>query len=293
VTYPDAGAIAAHIANRVTRLRTCWRITLRDETEILGTSSDLSLLIEDGTYAGTYLADANISGSDVRSSADMSVDNMEVQGALASASTTIDVNAYDVEAGNFDNADVVMFLVDGDNPNDFQRILRAGWIGNIVRSAEGAYTAELRGLTQALTQTIGRTLGVGCDAELFDARCKLPTTGRIYTGEVTAIITPRRTFSVSFDTSGPPAAGFLIGGRLTFDTGLNAGFVKEVREDTPDIRVFDRTPAEIQVGDQFTVREGCPKTLVACRDRFNNIQNHRGPMVFAPGDVAIIKVGKR
>jgi len=292
MTYPDVGgAIAAHVANRVTNLRACWRVILRDDTEILGTTSDRDVVITTGEWAGVYLADVNITGTDVKSSSDMSVDNLEVHGALASIDTTIDVNAYDVEAGNFDNADVTTFLVNADAPNSFQRIMRSGWIGNITR-ADGAYRAELRGLTQALSQTVGRTLGPGCDAELFDARCKLPTTGRIHTGTVSAIVVPRRTFSVTF-TGTAPASGFLIGGRLTFDSGLNAGFVKEVREDTPDIRVFDKTPADIQVGDTFTVREGCPKTLVACRDRFNNILNHRGPMVFAPGDVAIIKVGKR
>lgn len=291
MTYPDVGAIAAHVANDVTSLVACWRVILRDDTEILGTTSDRNVVISSGAWAGVYLADVNISGTDVKSGSDMSVDNLEVHGALASIENTIDVNAYDVEAGLFDNADVTTFLVNAEAPNSFQRVMRSGWIGNITR-ADGAYRAELRGLTQALSQTIGRTLGPGCDAELFDARCKLPTTGRIHAGTVASIVTPRRTFTVTFSGT-PPAAGFLIGGKLTFTSGLNDGFEKEVREDTPAIRVFDKTPADIQVGDTFSVREGCPKTLEACRDRFNNILNHRGPMVFAPGDVAIIKVGKR
>ncbi len=300
MTYPLSSGLQAHVLERATTLAVCWRIVLRDDTERLGTTHDRNITIDSGPWQGTYLAAAGISGSDVRSTADMAVDNMEVQGALAlpvvdtstGGEVSIDVSAADVEAGLFDNADVTMFLVNWRAPNDGQRVMRAGWVGNVVRTAEGAYRTELRGLTQALTQTIGRTLGVGCDAELGDSRCKFNLATVTHTGSVTAIVSERRTFTVSID-GGPLTAGLLVGGKITFNTGLNNGYSKEVRDDDPDIRVFDKFPKDVEVGDEFTVTQGCPKTLAACRDRFSNLVNYRGPMVFAPGDTDIIKVGKK
>jgi uncharacterized phage protein (TIGR02218 family) len=293
MTYPLEAAISYHLSQRMTSLAVCWRVIRRDNVEILGTTHDRDIEILAGEWAGTYRARASISGSDVRSGDDMSVDNLEVTGSLSTADLLIDLSAADIEAGLLDNADVSTFLVNWQDPDGGVRVLRSGWTGNVTRTAEGQYKTELRGLAQALTQTIGRTLGVGCDAELFDSRCKLSTAGRVYTGSVATITAQRRTFTVTYDTSGPPASGDLIGGKITFNTGNNAGYSKEIRDDDPAIKVFDKFAKDIQVGDEFTVWEGCPKTLEACRDRFNNLKNFRGPMVFAPGDTAIIKVGKR
>ena len=164
----------------VTSLQVCWVVTRRDGVEIRGTEWDRDLTITTGDYAGTFLARAGITGSDIRSTSDLSVDNLEVIGALAAPLTTdsssasslflLDVTAADIEAGLLDNAEAVTFLVNSNDPDLFQRVLRAGWLGNSQRTAEGQYKIELRGLTQALSQGIVRTYGVGCDAELGDCR---------------------------------------------------------------------------------------------------------------------------
>ena len=191
---------AGFLDSEVTDLQVCWRVTRRDGIDILGTEYDRNITITTGDYAGTYVAFAGITGSDVRSTSDLSVDNLEVRGALAEpeletgALQLLDLNAADIEAGLLDNAEVTTFLVNSTDPDLYQHVLRTGWLGNISRTAEGEYRTELRGLTQALSQGIVRTYGVGCDAELGDARCKVDMAPRTTTSEVITV-TSRREFT--------------------------------------------------------------------------------------------------
>jgi hypothetical protein len=249
--------LAAHIQETVTTLAVCWRITRRDDVLILGTEHDQDITIAAGDYAGTYRARAGITGSDVRSTSDMSVDNMEVQGAIREPDLiTPDLSAADIEAGLFDDASVVLFQVNWQAPDDGQIVLRTGNAGEITRTAEGMYRAEVRGLAQRLTQNIIRTYGSSCDAELGDARCKVDLAAITVTGEVTAVTSARR-FVAELDVGSPA--------------------------ETLDIELFLPMPRDITVGDTFTIRPGCDKAEVTCRETFNNLENFRGHGYLVPG----------
>jgi uncharacterized phage protein (TIGR02218 family) len=195
--------LQAHLAGDVTTLAVCWRVERRDGVLILGTEHDADLTIAAGDYAGTYVASAGITGSDVRSTSDMSVDNMEVQGAVNNGDLAlVDLSAADIEAGLFDDAEVTLFLVNWQAPDDGQIVLRTGNVGEISRTAEGEYRTEVRGLAQRLTQNIIRTYGSSCDAELGDARCKVDLAAITVTGEVTAVTSARR-FVAELDVGSP------------------------------------------------------------------------------------------
>ena len=77
----------------VTDLQVCWKLVRRDSVEILGTEYDQDITITTGDYAGAYLASAGITGSDVRSTSDLSVDNLEITGALVPSTATLDTGA--------------------------------------------------------------------------------------------------------------------------------------------------------------------------------------------------------
>jgi uncharacterized phage protein (TIGR02218 family) len=153
--------LTSHLAGSVTTLAVCWRVERSDGVLILGTEHDADITIAEGDspgdspgnpYAGTYYARAGITGSNVRSTSDMSVDNMEVQGAINNGDLAIvDLSAADIEAGLFDDAAVTLFLVNWEAPDDGQIVLRTGNIGEISRTAEGNYKTELRGLAQRLS----------------------------------------------------------------------------------------------------------------------------------------------
>jgi uncharacterized phage protein (TIGR02218 family) len=277
--------LQAHLAEDVTTLAVCWRVARTDGVLILGTEHDRDIEIGGGSYSGTYVAAAGITGSTVRSSSDMSVDNMEVEGAVnAGDLNLVDLSAADIEAGLFDDASVVLFLVNWQAPDDGQIVLRTGNLGEISRTAEGQYRTELRGLAQRLTQKIVRTYGSSCDAELGDSRCGVNIATLTETGTVTAV-TSSRQFTATI--TGSPDPGDFNGGLLTFTSGENDGFSMEVKDDdfgSPgEVLLYLPMPMDVEVGDTFSIRPGCDKSAAMCKGRFDNLVNFRGHGAWVPG----------
>lgn len=299
-------AYAAHLRQPVTTLAICWRIVKKNGELILGTDHDRNIPISvteiglagAGSPAfeliGEYKAAAGITGSDITSSADMSVDNMEVTGALQ-PDMFIDITTVDIESGVLDSAQVTTFRVNWQDPDDFQEIMRHGFLGEISRTSEGQYKTEVRGLTQVLQQLIGRTAGDRCDvADFGDARCKLDVVALTVSGTVSAV-TSRRRFDTSLAAGSPShLSPFFRLGKLTWITGANAGFVGQVKLDNVDdvlgnLEIWEPFPFDVEVGDTFTLTPGCDRLYETCRDVHSNLINFRGPAIFAPGMDAIVR----
>jgi uncharacterized phage protein (TIGR02218 family) len=220
---------------------------------------------------------------------------MEVTGAINQGDLNlVDLSAADIEAGLLDDASVVLFLVNWQAPDDGQIILRTGNIGEIRRTAEGQYRTELRGLAQFLSQTIVRTYGTGCDADLGDARCGINIDSFMQNGTVTSV-TSRRQFSASIGGSPAAEIGHFDGGRVTWSSGQNTGFSMEVKSDATgspaEILLYLPMPLDIEVGDTFELRPGCDKSKATCIAKFANLVNFRGHGVFVPGQTEVLKVG--
>jgi uncharacterized phage protein (TIGR02218 family) len=216
-----------------------------------------------------------------------------VEGAAnAGDLSLVDLSAADIEAGLFDDASVVLFLVNWQTPDDGQIVLRTGSVGEIVRTAEGQYRTELRGLVQRLTQNIVRTYGSSCDAELGDTRCGVDIATLTETGTVTAV-TSARQFAATI--SGTPAPGDFNGGLVTFTSGDNDGFSMEVKSDAygspAELLLYLPMPADVEVGDTFTIRPGCDKSAAMCKGRFNNLANFRGHGAWVPGTGELMVFG--
>lgn len=92
----------------------------------------------------------------------------------------------------------------------------------------------------------------------------------------------------------PSLVGFYTYGRVTFLTGRNIGISREVKTFSltsadgvtfaaPGVfEVFEPFPFDLQVGDSCFIEAGCDKSLVACRSKFDNVQNRRAED-FIPG----------
>lgn len=295
----------AHISQPVTTLGVCWRIVKRDGSLILGTDHDrnipivstnigMSLGSPEFDLSGVYKASAGITGSDVRSTSDMAVDNMEVNGAI-DVQVFGDITVAEIESGLLDGAQVTTFRVNWQDPDDFQDVMRHGFLGEIARTSEGRYTTEVRGLTQVLQQVVGRTAGDRCDVHEFgDARCKFDIGAHTVTGVVTSV-TDRRRFAAALDLGSPtPTSGFFNLGKLSWTVGDNQGFVGQVKNDSVgsvlgNIEMWEAFYNDVQVGDEFTLAPGCDRLYSTCRDRFDNLVNFRGPGVFTPGMDQIIR----
>lgn len=289
-------ALAAHLALDVTSCCICWVITRRDGVKVYGTEHDRDVEITLGSLAGLYLERSGISGSSIRSSSGLEVDNMEVQGAFPEpGDLRVDLEAADVEAGLYDEAEAITFLCNFEAPDDGQLVLRRGFLGRIRRTSEGAYTSELRGLAQKLTQIPIRTYGVGCDADLGDSRCKFNLSAGTASGVVTTV-SSRRRFDSTLVLGTFTAVGDFVYGLLTFTSGENAGFSREVKRDAVngvlgELEFMEPFPLTVAPGDAFSLIPGCDKLADTCIGKFDNLLNFRGHGRFVPGQNEVLKIG--
>jgi uncharacterized phage protein (TIGR02218 family) len=197
----------------------------------------------------------------------------EFAGALAGDT----LNEADLAAGRYDAAAVELWLADWSEPN-LRVLLVKGTIGEVAREGT-AFTAELRGLSEQLSQDSGRLYTVTCAADLGDARCKIDLADARFRGRgVVAALSATSAFTASgLDGF---AGGWFTAGKLTFTTGANAGLSAEVKRHRKDVTValdlWQAMPEPIAAGDAFTVTAGCDKRFQTCHDRFNNAVNFRG-----------------
>ena len=168
-------ALAAHLATKTRRLARCWKV-LRQDGEVFGfTAHDRDL-----TFGGlTYKAATGIQPTATEAQTKLAPDNMEALGILDSEAITPE----DLQAGVWDFARVEVYLVDWANPANTAEPIHVGRIGQ-VRTERQTYTAELRGLADAYSQTIGQTYQPSCRATFCDAKCKLDPADYTVTGTI-------------------------------------------------------------------------------------------------------------
>lgn len=295
-------AFAAHVREPVTKLAVCWQVQKHNGELILGTQHDRDITITVSQHTivdltGVYRAQAAITGSDIRSSSDMSVDNMDVDGATAPASdssgdVTLDVSVADIEAGLLDNAPVTVFLVNWASPDAGQAMLRRGHLGTLTRDSDGRYKTEVRGLSQLLSQQIGHVYQETCNVVRFgDARCRYDVDAIRIESPITAVVSNKH-FSIAEPGTVPPA-GYPLGGEVLFLSGENEGFTREVKVTTVaggalTLELYEELPADVEIGDQIQVTPGCDRRWSTCR-AYGNLLNFRGWGVYIPGTMAMLR----
>lgn len=268
---PDG--MQAHLDSGATTLCWCWKLTRRDGTVQGFTDHDAPL-----AFGGvTYQAVSGFTASEVQSSLGLAVDNLTLAGALSAAT----LNESDLAAGLYDGAAVAIWRV---NWSDVaQRVLmRAGTLGEVTRTGS-AFTAEVRGLAQALNQPVGRVFGHLCDAALGDARCGLAISA-VAGAVVTATDARRFTVSGLEDF----VSGDFTGGVLRFTSGANVGRAMEIkRHAAGHLELWLAMSDMVAAGDAFSVTPGCDKQFSTCKARFGNAVNFRG-FPFMPGNDAVL-----
>lgn len=274
--------LQAHLDSGSTTLAWCWRIE-RTDGEVFGFTDHDMPLIFGGT---TYEAESGLTASEMRSSADLSVDAQDAEGAIRSDRIT----ETDIIDGRWDNALIEVWRVNWETPA--QRVLmRRGNLGQITRG-KAAFTAEVRSLAHMLNQTVGRTFQLYCDAELGDGRCGKNVSSSTFTGTGTVTsLSGDRGFVAS--GLGSYATSWFVGGLVTWATGANAGRRAEVMRHgkagaVVTVGLYERPVHAIAVGDTFSIRAGCDKLSTTCRTKFSNLPNFRG-FPTMPGDETIVR----
>ena len=267
-----SAALAAHVAGETTTLCLCWKLTRADGVTYGFTDHD-----EDIAFDGTHFRAASaLAASETKAELGLSVDGMEVAGALSAD----DLREEDLAAGRFDGAKLQVWLVnwaDAGNP-DMRVLLHTGTLGR-VRRGEVHFEAEIRSLSAALEEVRGRLFTPTCDAELGDARCGVNIASSAFsgTGQVLGVDGARLRLS---GLSGY-AEGWFTHGHIEVITGAAAGFRAAVRHHRVAgaevvLLLQAAPPAALAAGDEVRAVAGCDKTFPACRDKFANVVNFRG-----------------
>lgn len=267
--YSDA--MKAHLASGATTLARCFSVVRKDGLVLGFTDHDRDLNF-DGI---TFRADSGLTAKAIQQATGLSVDNSEAFGALRSAAIT----EADILAGRYDGAEVRAWRVNWADPA--VRVLQfRGTLGEIVRSG-GAFTAELRGLSEALNQPVGLIYHARCSAVLGDGRCGFDLSQPGYAEErPVEMVQEGRVFRFA------AMPGFedrwFEKGRLVVLDGVAKGLVGSIKNDRATggggraVELWQNLGAAPAPGDMVRIEAGCDRRAETCRLKFNNFMNFRG-----------------
>ncbi len=258
-------ALATHITGEVTTLATCWKLTRRDSVVLGFTDHDADITLD----SIIYKAASGFTPSAIQNTASLSVDNLDVEGMLSAGNIT----EADIMAGLYDFAEIEIFQVNYNDLTQGTLKLRRGWLGE-VSLIKQQFVAEVRGLTQRLSQTIGELYSASCRATFADSRCKINPATYTVTGAVTSTVSNQE-FK---DSSRGEASGLYNFGKITFTSGANNGLSMEVKEfiSGGKIILVLPMPYNIAIGDGYSMAQGCDKTITTCTNQYSNVVNFRG-----------------
>ncbi|WOI55006.1 DUF2163 domain-containing protein [Palleronia sp. LCG004] len=259
-----------HLRSGTTTLCRCWRVKRADGIVLGFTDHDLSLTF-DGT---TFRPDEGLSARNLEQTTGLAVDNSEAVGILSSAG----ISEVDILAGRFDGATIEAWLVNWRNASQ-RHPLFVGEVGEIRRSG-GAFTAELRGLTEALNQPQGRIYQTPCAAILGDTACGVDLSRRDLSVEA-EIQRLRGGIVVELERLAAYAPRWFERGTLRVLTGSAAGDARVIKNDIltgsgRKIDLWESIRGSLRTGDRVRLTAGCDKSLSCCREKFSNTVNFQG-----------------
>ncbi len=268
-------AMKTHLAGSTTTMCTMWKLKRVDGVKMGFTDHDrdLSIDIGDGDGSVTYKASTGYQRSSISSNSNFEVDSLEVNTFLDSTAIT----EADISAGKYDNATVTIFAVNHQDLSMGKIILRKGWAGALGRKGQ-TLVVELLGLLRAAETEILQTIQPLCNADFRDARCG--ATGLLIGGGVVQTVTNSRIFVAQAAGFGGDGAmpGKFVYGLIEWSSGTFNGLKHEIKayvNATRTFTLFLPLPSLPGIGDTFSVRMGCNKTVQHCKD-WSNIRRFRG-----------------
>lgn len=259
----------------ITKWAQTWTITRKDSQVFAFTSLDRNL-----TYRGVVhkSCDSLSSTATEMSSSAGSTGSMELAGLISDSS----IKDIDLFNGLFDGANVEIWLVPWENVGgEIPVRLLEGTLGDATQGLNG-FVTEI--ITPGATMRQKPLLDVytpGCPYKLGDSRCGFDLDTLEVTGSVTGLTIPNSPNSankrVFIDSSRSEADDFFELGEVTWTSGDNNGLSVEVKDFTGTTFVLWRSLLKpIQIGDTYTAKPGCDKTVDTCKTKFNIFVNYGG-----------------
>ena len=242
----------------------CWKIMRGDGLTLRFTNHDQPITVDGETFQPS----SSFSGSAVSSKSGLSVDNLNVLAIVSD-----DITEDDLMAGEYDDAEVILYLAQWTDVNAGLWPLKRGYIGE-VKTMGQQFEAELRGLSERIQRTQGLIYTIECTAILGDARCTKDLTAFTHTATVTSTKSDDRTFRC--DVVQP--VRYFQYGTCEFTSGPNDGRRVEVlgHQSGGLITLLERMPYPIIEGTTVQLVAGCDKLAATCRTKFSNLLNFRG-----------------
>ncbi len=258
-------------------LARCWKVVRSDGSALGFTDHDRAISFEGLEFE----PESGFTPSAIEAGTGLAADTHEVTGALSSDRIT----PADIARGLYDRAEVTLFLVDWTDPAA-RTVISRGLIGDIRHGAV-SFEAEVTGISDLLSQPVGRAYLHSCPCRLGDGKCGMDLGAPGLGGAGTVLsVTGAQRFEV--DGFSAFSEGWFTGGVLTWTSGLNAGLEGHVKVHLglgPKalVELWLSPVFEISSSDAFTVTAGCDKTMEACGTKFGNLVNYRG-FPHMPGD---------
>jgi len=243
---------------------TLIRITRTDTTVFGLTDHDVD--ISEGGV--DYVSASGYTPTAYATDGSLGINNADISGLFDAAG----IDKADAAAGLFDNAAIDIWVYDYE-AETILRQLSKGWWG-AVKLYRNTYTAEFRSISQSFTNTVGRTFAANCDAQFADSRCGLTPATYTSTGTITAV-SDNSSFADSALTDADNTYRY---GSITFTSGDNNGVSMEVKTSLAvgAITTFQPLPFDVEVGDTFSIVQGCDKFQATCNTTYSNVDNFRG-----------------
>lgn len=266
----SAEALIEHLKSGRTTVCACWAVTRRDGLELGFTDHDRELSF-DGLR---FVADGGMTAQALEAKNGLAVDNSEALGVLSHTA----IKAEDIRAGRYDGAEVRVWQVNWADPKQ-RRMSFRGTLGEITEAA-GAFQAELRGLSEALSQPQGRVFQGPCSAVLGDQACKVNLDLPGYHAE-TALLSSFEARVFRLDQLPDFDQRWFERGQLRVLSGAAkglSGMIKNDRwlEDAREIELWQSLRLPLAEGDLIRLEAGCDKRVETCKLKFQNLLNFQG-----------------
>lgn len=263
-------SLSTHLKSGLTTVCRCWSVRRRDGAVFGFTDHDRLIEFDEIKFK----ADTGLTASALQQVTGLAVDNTEAVGALSDDA----VREEDIRAGRFDEAEVSAWLVNWKDVSERELRIK-GSIGEVKRS-DGAFHAELRGLSERLNTPVGRVFQKPCQALLGDETCCFDLSQPGYRASLAVEqVEDGRTFNFK------AIAGFedrwFERGKLCVKSGPATGLAGMIKNDRFSdgyrvIELWEELRLPVETGDLIELEAGCDKRIETCRLKFQNIANFQG-----------------
>lgn len=162
-------SLISHLNGEVTSVARLLRIVRRDGVAVTLAETDADIVFN----SETYLSQAGFDATAIAASEGFRVDTAEFN-AFIDSNSLGGITEEDLRIGRYIGASYTLYLVNWQDPDNDNGILRAGRIGDILRGQSGKLVIEFDSEVGRLDVEGGEVYSPTCRADLGDRRCKVP-----------------------------------------------------------------------------------------------------------------------